>query len=68
MPKRIRIKEPDSPGKVMPETLMIPQKNIKTKLSFCVAGLRKLMDMPMIKPIIPAGTVFFPQCPKSFPM
>ena len=34
----------------MPETLIIPQKKTKKRLSFSVAGSKKLMLMPAIAP------------------
>ena len=62
----MRIKEPENPGNVMPETLIIPQKNTNQRLLFCVAGGKKLILKPNIVLIIKAVTVTGFQSLKPF--
>ena len=45
-------KEPDKPGIVIPDTLIIPQKNTKTRFSFSPIGFARLRLKPAKKPII----------------
>ena len=46
----LEINEPEKPGNVMSETLMMPQKNTNQRLSFSLAGFKKLMLRPTIIP------------------
>ena len=39
------INEPENPGKAIPVTLITPQKNTNQRLSFCVAGSKRLIPM-----------------------
>ena len=64
----MRMNEPESPGRVIPETLIMPQKKIKIRLSFSRAGLRKLIATPISSPSRPIEMVFRFQCSKSFEM
>ena len=43
-------KEPERPGIVIPETLTMPQKKIKNRLSFSVMGFTKLSNKPNVNP------------------
>tara|TARA_B100001996_G_scaffold382752_1_gene375550 strand:+ start:1208 stop:1411 length:204 start_codon:yes stop_codon:yes gene_type:complete len=43
--------EPDSPGKVIPEILIIPQKKMKINELFSISGLMNVIDNPNIIPI-----------------
>ena len=49
---KIKINEPDSPGRVIPETPIIPQIKTNQRLSFSFAGVRKLIPKPIKTPII----------------
>ena len=53
------MKEPERPGNVIPETLIIPQRKMNIKLSFSFAGFKKLIAIPIPNPIIAAVKVFF---------
>ena len=64
----LRIKEPENPGRVMPDTLIMPQKNTNHKLSFSVAGSKKLMLMPTAAPSIKAMIVLVFHALKSLLM
>ena len=47
----MRIKDPENPGRVIPVILIMPQKNTKSKLSFSVAGSKKLIPSPKQIPV-----------------
>ena len=65
IPNKIKINEPDSPGRVIPETPIIPQIKTNQRLSFSFAGLRKLIPKPIKIPIITKIIFFKLQSPKS---
>ena len=46
------MKEPERPGRVIPETPIIPHKKTNHKLLFSPAGVKKLIDKPKIAPKI----------------
>ena len=54
---KIRKKEPESPGNIIPLIPMIPQINIKKRLLFSVAGVINDSDIAIIVPII--NTIIF---------
>ena len=60
------MKEPESPGKVIPETPIIPQAKTNHKLSFSLAGFIKLMAIPNPIPIAIEMTFCVRQSLKSF--
>ena len=62
------MKEPENPGSVIPVMLMIPQKNTNSKLSFSVAGFKKLMLNPKTIPMIVLKMVVLFQDLKSLKM
>ena len=53
----MRIKDPEKPGNVIPETLIIPQKKTKRRLSFSFAGSKKLTLRPKMMPMERDSTV-----------
>ena len=64
---RIRIKEPDSPGSIIPLIPIIPQINTKNRLSFSLAGVIKLNDSAIPVPIIKLIIVAVFHCVILFP-
>tara|TARA_B100001564_G_scaffold354875_1_gene366225 strand:- start:215 stop:391 length:177 start_codon:yes stop_codon:yes gene_type:complete len=57
LPKIISKKEPERPGMVIPETLIMPQKKTNNKLSFSGIIFEKLMAKPKESPTINAKIV-----------
>ena len=51
MPKSNKRNDPESPGKVIPLTLITPQKKTKNNPSFSVRGLDNIIVRPMTSPI-----------------
>ncbi len=64
----MRIKEPESPGSVIPETPIIPQIKTNQRLSFTPAGFKKLIPKPTEIPIKRDITFTLFHSPKPLPI